>query len=87
MKKAKTSPVTTHADEDSAEARDALLAIARNPDTKPKDKVEAWKLLMRIHKKLSPEKVVQKPQGQKKEESPLTKKQKERLDELFPKRT
>lgn len=43
---------------DATEARESLLLIARDPSTKPKDKVEAWKLLMRIHKRLQIDKQV-----------------------------
>ena len=37
----KKSNIEEFSEIDAREGREALLAIARNPDTKPKDKVEA----------------------------------------------
>lgn len=53
-----TKLVKEYSEADATEARESLLLIARDPDTKPKDKVEAWKLLMRIHKRLQIDKQV-----------------------------
>lgn len=54
----KTKLVKEFSEKDASEARESLLLIARDLDTKPKDKVEAWKLLMRIHKRLQIDKQV-----------------------------
>jgi len=66
----KKSNIEEFSEIDAREGREALLAIARNPDTKPKDKVEAWKLLMRMHKRLAPDKTIVKEKPKEKEPDP-----------------
>ena len=49
--------IEQYKEQDAKNARKALLKITKSTSAKDKDKVEAWKLLMRMHKQLQPEKV------------------------------
>ena len=51
------NPIIEHKERDVIELRTMLWAIINNPDTKDKDKVEAAKLLARMHHALQPDKV------------------------------
>ena len=78
-----TKLVKEFSEEDATEARESLLLIARDPSTKPKDKVEAWKLLMRIHKKLQIDRQIIPDDKPKEKPKKLSDKEKKHLDEVF----
>ena len=64
---AKTSPIETHKRDDLILVREKLLEIIESEKSKAKDITDASKLLARMHKALSPEKVTEKtPQEKKK---------------------
>ena len=77
----KAKLVKEFSEKDATEARESLLLIARDPSTKPKDKVEAWKLLMRIHKRLQVDKQVVK-ESARTEKPKLKPSHKKDLDEI-----
>ncbi len=63
----KTSPIETHKKDDLILLREKLLEIIEGEKSKAKDIVDASKLLARMHKALSPEKITEKtPQENKK---------------------
>ena len=63
----KTSPIETHKKDDLILLREKLLEIIEGEKSKAKDIVNASKLLARMHKALSPEKITEKtPQENKK---------------------
>lgn len=64
---AKTSPIEAHKRDDLILVRGKLLEIIESEKSKAKDITDASKLLARMHKALSPEKVTEKtPQEKKK---------------------
>lgn len=74
--------VKDFSEKDATEARKSLLLIARDEKTKPKDKVEAWKLLMRIHKRLQVDKQIVK-ESARIEKPELKPSHKKGLDEIL----
>ena len=63
---AKTSPIETHKRDDLILVRGKLLEIIEGEKSKAKDITDASKLLARMHKALSPEKITEKTHQEKK---------------------
>ncbi len=62
----KTSPIEEHKQADLILVRNKLLEIIEGKDSKAKDITDASKLLARMHKALSPEKIQERTHQEKK---------------------
>lgn len=62
----KTSPIEEHKQDDLILVRKKLLSIIEGEDSKAKDITDASKLLARMHKALSPEKITERTPQEKK---------------------
>ncbi len=79
----KTSPIETHKKDDLILLREKLLEIIEGEKSKAKDIVNASKLLARMHKALSPEKITEKTPQEKKKAIELSPAEKARVEEIL----
>ena len=79
----KTSPIETHKKDDLILLREKLLEIIEGEKSKAKDIVDASKLLARMHKALSPEKITEKTPQEKKKAIELSPAEKARVEEIL----
>ena len=77
---AKISPIETHKRDDLILVRGKLLEIIEGEKSKAKDITDASKLLARMHKALSPEKVTEKTPQEKKKDIELSTSEKAEMD-------
>ena len=68
----KISPIEEHKQADLILVRKKLLGIIEGKDSKAKDITDASKLLARMHKALSPEKITERTPQEKKKATELT---------------
>ena len=80
---AKTSPIETHKRDDLILVRGKLLEIIESEKSKAKDITDASKLLARMHKALSPEKIQEKTPQEKKKAIELSPSEKAEVDDLL----
>ena len=85
-KKEDGSPIQTHKTKDITEVRKVLLKIIRADHTKEKDRIEASKLLARMHHSLQIDKVSAKAtakQEQTQAAQKLTKQEEDKIEKLL----
>ena len=85
-KKEDGSPIQTHKTKDITEVREVLLEIIRSDTSKEKDRIEASKLLARMHHALQVDKVTAKAtakQEQTQAAQTLTKIEEEKLKKIL----
>ena len=79
----KISPIEEHKRDDLILVRNKLLEIIESEKSKAKDITDASKLLARMHKALSPEKVTEKTPQEKKKDIELSPTEKAEVDNLL----
>ena len=79
----KISPIEEHKQADLILVREKLLGIIESEDSKAKDITDASKLLARMHKALSPEKITERTPQEKKKTEELTPVEKARVDSIL----
>lgn len=79
----KISPIEEHKQADLILVREKLLGIIEGKDSKAKDITDASKLLARMHKALSPEKIQERTPQEKKKAIELSPTEKAEVDNLL----
>ena len=79
----KTSPIEEHKEDDLILVRKKLLGIIKGKDSKAKDITDASKLLARMHKALSPEKITERTPQEKKKDTELSPADRAEVDNLL----
>jgi len=81
MKK-KPTPINKYKEKDIEELREYLFGIVRDTGQATKDRNEASKQLLRLHKALQPERITEKPKEKPKKERELSQAEKKDIEEL-----